>query len=66
MGILYEVQIKKVWCIQEMESNGGDWDGMRVKKLQSDNGGEYEDSEFKKFYYKTRIELEKTILGTPL
>lgn len=40
--------------------------GIRVKKLQSENGGEYENSEFKKFCYKNGIKLEKTVSGTPL
>ena len=26
MGILYEAQIIIVWCIQEIESNGEEWD----------------------------------------
>ena len=38
--------------------------GMRVKKLRFDNGREYEDSEFKKFYYENGIKLEK-MLGHP-
>ena len=39
--------------------------GMRVKKLRFDNGTEYEDFEFKKFYYKNGIKLEKTMPRTP-
>ena len=39
--------------------------GMRVKKLQFDNGREYEDFEFKKFYYENRIQLEKIVSGAP-
>ena len=39
--------------------------GMRVKKLRFDNGREYEDFEFKKFYYENGIKLEKTVLKTP-
>ena len=38
---------------------------MRIKKLWSSNGGEYEDYEFKKFYYENRIKLEKIVLRTP-
>ena len=38
---------------------------MGVKKLQFDNGGEYEVFEFKKFCYETGIKLEKIVLGTP-
>ena len=38
---------------------------MRVKKLQFDNGGEHEDSKFKKFYYENEIKLKKTVLETP-
>ena len=39
--------------------------GLKVKKLRSDNGGEYEDGGFKKFCYKNDIRLEKTLPGTP-
>ena len=37
---------------------------MRIKKLWSDNGWEYKDFEFKKFYYENGTKLEKTMLGT--
>ena len=37
---------------------------MRIKKLWSDNGWEYKDFEFKKFYYENGIKLEKTMLRT--
>ena len=39
--------------------------GLKIKKLRSDNGGEYEDSEFKKFCYDSGIRLERTVPGTP-
>jgi hypothetical protein len=39
--------------------------GLKVKKLRSNNGGEYEDGGFKKFYYENGIRLEKTLPGTP-
>ena len=38
---------------------------LMVKCLQSNNGGEYEDGEFKKYYAPYGIKIEKTILGTP-
>ena len=39
--------------------------GLKVKKLRSNNGGEYEDGGFKKFCYENGIRLEKTLPGTP-
>jgi hypothetical protein len=38
--------------------------GLKIKKLRSDNGGEYEDNEFKKFCYQNGIKLIRTVLGT--
>ncbi|ONK72653.1 uncharacterized protein A4U43_C04F21630 [Asparagus officinalis] len=35
--------------------------GLKVKKLGSNNRGEYEDSEFKKFCYDSGIRLERTV-----
>ncbi|CAN1807780.1 Retrovirus-related Pol polyprotein from transposon TNT 1-94 [Linum perenne] len=39
--------------------------GLKIKKLRSDNGGEYEDSAFKSFCYNNGIRLERTVQGTP-
>ena len=39
--------------------------GLKIKKLRSDNGGEYEDSEFKKFCFESGIHLERTMSSTP-
>jgi len=39
--------------------------GLKIKKLRSDNGGEYEDKEFKKFCYQSGIKLIRTVPGTP-
>ncbi|KAK0593237.1 hypothetical protein LWI29_033337 [Acer saccharum] len=39
--------------------------GLKIKKLHSDNGGEYEDSEFKRFCYLSGIKLSRTVPGTP-
>lgn len=39
--------------------------GLRIKKLCSDNGGEYEDIGFKKFCYESGIMFEMTVPGTP-
>jgi transposase InsO family protein len=39
--------------------------GLKIKKLRSDNGGEYEDNEFKKFCYQSGIKLIRTVPGTP-
>ena len=38
---------------------------LKVKCLQSDNGGEYEDAEFKKYCVENGIKMEKTIPRTP-
>ena len=38
---------------------------MRIKKLQFDNGGEHEDSKFKKFCYENEIKLKKIVSQTP-
>ncbi|WVZ16676.1 hypothetical protein V8G54_009658 [Vigna mungo] len=39
--------------------------GLKIKKLRSDNGGEYEDIRFKKFCYEHGIRMERTVPGTP-
>ena len=39
--------------------------GLKVKKLHSDNGGEYENTEFKKFCFQNGIKLSRTVPGTP-
>ncbi|KAK0591188.1 hypothetical protein LWI29_036674 [Acer saccharum] len=39
--------------------------GLKIKKLNSDNGGEYEDSEFKRFCYLSGIKLSRIVPGTP-
>ncbi|WVZ18367.1 hypothetical protein V8G54_005689 [Vigna mungo] len=39
--------------------------GLKIKKLRSDNGGEYEDARFKKFCYEHGIRMERTVPGTP-
>jgi transposase InsO family protein len=39
--------------------------GLKIKKLCSDNGGEYEDNEFKRFCYQSEKKLMKTMPGTP-
>ncbi|KAK0605685.1 hypothetical protein LWI29_029597 [Acer saccharum] len=39
--------------------------GLKIKKLRSDNGGKYEDNEFKKFCYQSGIKLIRTVPGTP-
>ncbi|XP_057976161.1 uncharacterized protein LOC131163589 [Malania oleifera] len=38
---------------------------LRIKKLKTDNGGEYEDTGFKTFCYEDGIKMEKTVSGTP-
>ncbi|KAI9153156.1 hypothetical protein LWI28_006810 [Acer negundo] len=39
--------------------------GLKIKKLHSDNGGEYKYNEFKKFCYKSGIKLIRIVPGTP-
>lgn len=39
--------------------------GLRIKKFRSDNGGEYEDTRFKKFCQEHGIRMERTVPGTP-
>ncbi|WVY97343.1 hypothetical protein V8G54_029494 [Vigna mungo] len=39
--------------------------GLKIKKLRSDNGGEYEDTRFKKFCYEHGIRMERTVPGMP-
>ena len=38
---------------------------LKIKKLHFDNGGEYEDSKFKKFCYESEIKSERTVPGAP-
>lgn len=38
---------------------------MKIKKLITDNGGEYEDIKFKKLCFKYGIRMERTVPGTP-
>jgi len=37
---------------------------LKIKKLRTDNGGEYEDNKFKKFCYQHEIRMERTVPGT--
>ncbi|BBG97487.1 transposable element gene [Prunus dulcis] len=39
--------------------------GLKIKRLRTDNGGEYEDTRFKKFCYEQGIRMERTVPGTP-
>nr|KYP40338.1 Retrovirus-related Pol polyprotein from transposon TNT 1-94 [Cajanus cajan] len=39
--------------------------GLKIKKLRTDNGGEYEDTRFKRFCYEHGIRMERTVPGTP-
>ena len=38
---------------------------LKIKRLINDNGGEYEDTKFKKFCYEHGIRMERTVPGTP-
>ncbi|KAL2466760.1 Transposable element protein [Abeliophyllum distichum] len=37
---------------------------LKIKRLRTDNGGEYEDTRFKKFCYEHGIRMERTMPGT--
>ena len=39
--------------------------GLKIKKLKTDNGGEYEDTKFKKFCHEHGIRMERIVPGTP-
>ena len=39
--------------------------GLKIKKLITDNGGEYEDTRLKKLCYENGIRMKRTVLGTP-
>ncbi|CAA0826989.1 Unknown protein, partial [Striga hermonthica] len=39
--------------------------GLKIKKLRSNNGGEYVTTRFKKFCYEHEIRMERTVPGTP-
>ncbi|WVY97098.1 hypothetical protein V8G54_029249 [Vigna mungo] len=39
--------------------------GLKIKRLRSDNGGEYEDIRFKNFCYEHGIRMKRTVPGTP-
>ena len=54
---MYEV-FKKWKAMVEDET------GLKVKKLRSDNGGEYEDNEFTKLCYQSGIKLARTVPRT--
>jgi hypothetical protein len=55
---VYEV-FKKWKAMVENET------GLKIKKLRSDNGGEYEDTGFKRLCFENGIRLERTVPGTP-
>ena len=38
---------------------------MKVKRLRTNNGGEYVDTMFKSFCYEHGIRMERTVSGTP-
>lgn len=38
---------------------------LKIKKLRTDNDGEYEDTRFKKLCYEHKIRMERTVSGTP-
>lgn len=48
-----------------MESHGVKWDNIEDQKAQKNNGGEYQDTIFKKFCYKREITMERTMPWTP-
>ena len=38
---------------------------LKIKRLRTDNGGEYEDTRFKRFCYEHGIRIERTVPGMP-
>jgi len=38
---------------------------LKIKKLRTENGGEYEDNRFKKFCYEHGIRMERIVPSTP-
>ena len=46
---------------QEVETQTG----LKIKCLKPDNGGEYDNSQFKEFCSENGIRMIKTVLGTP-
>ena len=49
------------WWKKEIETQTG----LKVKCLKSNNGGEYDSSQFKEFCSENEIRMIKTVLGTP-
>lgn len=39
--------------------------GLKIKRLRTNNGGEYLDTRFKKFCFEDESRLERTVPGTP-
>ena len=39
--------------------------GLKIKRVRSDNGGEYRDNRFREFYANNGIKMEKTVRMTP-
>ena len=39
--------------------------GLKIKRLKTDNNGEYEDTKFKKFFYEHGIRMERIMPGMP-
>ena len=39
--------------------------GLKIKRVRSDNGGEYKDNRFREFYVNNGIKMEKTVPMTP-
>ena len=39
--------------------------GLKIKRVRSDNGGEYRDNKFREFCANNRIKMEKTVPMTP-
>ena len=38
---------------------------LKIKRLRTDNGGEYEDTRLKKPCYENKIIMKRTVLGMP-
>jgi len=52
-------------CLKLLKKEGETKKCLKVKCLNSDNGGEYDSSQFKEFCLENEIRMIKTVPGTP-
>ncbi|KAL5806685.1 hypothetical protein ACOSQ4_029418 [Xanthoceras sorbifolium] len=56
---------KVFWVFKKWKAMVENETGLKIKKLRSDNRGEYEGSSFKHFCHVNGIKMVKTVPGTP-